>query len=70
MSASNYMRLLEHIKQLKFTKAGQEPPASNLNYPDLVKLSRENAKLKTRIKQLGPENILITQLYVHYKTEM
>ena len=41
---NNYDRLSEQIRQLK-----QKLAINNLNYADLVKLTQQNAKLKTRI---------------------
>lgn len=52
MSPNNYDWLLEQIKYLTYTNKQQELPVDNLNYPDPVKLTQENGKLKTRTKQL------------------
>ena len=52
MSPNNYDWLLEQIKYLTYTNKQQELPVDNLNYPDPVKLTQENVKLKTRKKQL------------------
>ena len=66
-SANNYS-VLEQIKQLKNTNTQQEPLMNNLSYPHPVKLTQENAKLNTRIKQL--EKMPLTQLYFHRITEI
>ena len=52
MSPNNYDWLIEQIKYLTYTNKQQELPVDNLNYPDPVKLTQENVKLKTRKKQL------------------
>ena len=49
----------------------QEPPVNNLNYPNPVKLAQENAKLKTRIKQLELEkNTSNAVLFPSYNRNM
>ena len=68
-SANNYT-VLEQIKQLKNTNTQQEPLMNNLSYPHPVKLTQENAKLNTRIKQLESEKMLLTQPYFHRITEI
>ena len=68
-SKNNY-RTLEQIKQLTHGNIQQEPLVNNLSYPDPVKLTQDNAKLNTRIKQLESEKRLLTQLCFHHITEI
>ena len=70
-SANNYDRLLEQIKQLTHSNTRQEPPVNNANYPDPVNITQENAKLKTRIKQLEPKtNTSNTALFPSYNRNL
>ena len=54
MSTNNYDGL-EQIKQLSHTNTRQEPTINNRNYPNSVKLTQENARHKSRMKQLERE---------------
>ena len=48
----------------------RQEPVNNLNYPDPVKLTQENIKLMTRMKQLEREKILAPLLRFHHITKI
>ena len=70
-STNIYGQLLEQAKQLTHTNTRQEPSVKYLNYPDPVKLTKKNATLRTRIKQLEPEkNTSNTALFPSYNKNL